>query len=579
MRGLHAFGDHFQPIQILIAPLYRIYPSVLWLLLLQVIAISWGALIIHRIALRQLPNHHLVAFVIAVVYLINPVVHNPLLWQYHTLVLALPLYLLWIEAYLDRNDKHFFLLLILLLLIREDVPITTLCFGLIAFVHRRWRLGMITVFLSLTWGLFVSQVAMPYFNGEGYFRHEEGTVGVLLAHLFDPQYYVQRIWQDGDVREYLAYIFLPLILLPLRSPLWLLPAIPSLLANILIGGYNTQIGYHYSVNALPFVFVAAVMSLRLILRATPRLAPWAVAGLLTITVLSCLAGSRFSLRYVTNDLRAWETLSPMRTRLAKYDKALGQDAGIAASDFLLPHLANRKRIYLFPNPWVVHYWGIRGEHPHHPNEIDYLFLNPEQRWQQSVLLSYLQNEGFFTTEYRDERVWILRRLSLEPVNRATAVEAALGYRVPDVDGMEFGPPRLSPVFPHTKDGLKASPFVPTDDPPPTHWQQAPLWGGALFELDLAELSPGVHFATRYIYLPIVAEEVTETMLLLGSDDTLEVWFEGEKVLKSLTPRPARLGDNRLSLQLRQGVNHLYLRVDNLGGAWRLLAELKPIRSQ
>ena len=89
----------------------------------------------------------------------------------------------------------------------------------------------------------------------------------------------------------------------------------------------------------------------------------------------------------------------------------------------------------------------------------------------------------------------------------------------------------------------------------------------------------MHFATRYIYLPIVAEEVTETMLLLGSDDTLEVWFEGEKVLKSLTPRPARLGDNRLSLQLRQGVNHLYLRVDNLGGAWRLLAELKPIRSQ
>jgi hypothetical protein len=78
-------------------------------------------------------------------------------------------------------------------------------------------------------------------------------------------------------------------------------------------------------------------------------------------------------------------------------------------------------------------------------------------------------------------------------------------------------------------------------------------------------------------LPISVDKGKNVEILLGSDDTLEVWFRGEKLLEHLGPRPARLGDNRLSLQLRPGINHLYFRVDNLGGAWRLIVELKPIK--
>ena len=66
VRGLDAFGDHFQPIQILLAPLYRIMPSPLLLLLIQVAAVAWSAIILHRIANHQLPKHRMVAFAIAI---------------------------------------------------------------------------------------------------------------------------------------------------------------------------------------------------------------------------------------------------------------------------------------------------------------------------------------------------------------------------------------------------------------------------------------------------------------------------------------------------------------------------------
>jgi len=574
VRGLHVFGDHFQPIQILLAPLYRAYPSVLMLLVLQVIAVSWGAVVLHRIALHNLPNQRLVALVVAVCYLLNPVVHNPLLWQYHTLVLALPLYLLWIEAYLSRNDTRFYLLLILLLLVREDVPATTLCFGLLALAQKRWRPGVITVVLSLGYWLFVLKLAMPYFNGEGYFRHQDGTVGTLLAHLFDVQYYVRRFWEDRDAIEYLAYIFLPLLLLSLRSPLWLLPAIPSLLANVLIGGYNTQIAYHYSVNALPFVFVAAIMSLRAALAAKPRLAPVFALGLLTAAIIAGSMGSSFPVRDVATNFATWKALRPIRESLAEYDANLGPKAGIAATDFLLPHLANRERIYLFPNPWRIHYWGIRGEQPHHPNTVDYIFLSPDDTWTQSVLLRYLQKEGYFETEYQDARVWVLRRLRPESSERAIAVTAALSYQSENIKGVVVGSPRLSPVFPHPPGGFSEAPFDPSDDSAPGDWQQANGGSGSLLEIDL-QASPEYDFATRYVYLPISVDERRNVEVLLGSDDTLEVWFQGEKILDHLAPRPARLGDNRLSLHLRPGINHLYFRVDNLGGAWRLIVELKP----
>jgi hypothetical protein len=284
---------------------------------------------------------------------------------------------------------------------------------------------------------------------------------------------------------------------------------------------------------------------------------------------------------LSTDIDAWKALASQRKLVSIYDQDLGSEIGVAATDFLLPHLANRPQIYLFPNPWRVHYWGIRGESPHHPNRVDYLFLNPNAVWESRHLLRYLQELGYFETEYRDERMWVLKRLKQEPSSRELAIKNAFEYRMPGVEGIKMGQPRLSVILRQPDVESTETGFVPVDGPPPEDWQvhETQDGGGGLLMLDLAALAPGAEYASRYVYLPVTAEQSADVMLLLGSDDTLEVWYQGEKIVEHTTPRPARLGDNRVTIELKRGVNHLYFRVDNLGGAWRLLAELRELPQQ
>ena len=155
--------------------------------------------------------------------------------------------------------------------------------------------------------------------------------------------------------------------------------------------------------------------------------------------------------------------------------------------------------------------------------------------------------------------------------------SASDYPRPASDLLEFRQLVLSPVFPYPEEGFEVPPFNPENKAPPEHWQEATLGVDGLVSLDLQPSTGGVAFAARYIYVPIFASENWDVEVSIGSDDTLEVWFEGKKILEHLSPRPASLGDNSVFLWLKPGVNHLYFRVDNLGGAWRLIAKMKPFR--
>jgi len=198
-------------------------------------------------------------------------------------------------------------------------------------------------------------------------------------------------------------------------------------------------------------------------------------------------------------------------------------------------------------------------------------------WKYRRLLQYLQDEGYFEMEHQDRNIMILRRLKPEPGDRLSAIAAAKDYKGPNIGGLKFDQPLLSPPFPYPAGGFEAPPFNPGNNIPPGDWQPATSEMDGVLMLDLQPSTGALAYAARYIYAPISVEEPQDVELLIGSDDTLEVWFEGNKILEHLSPRPAKLGDNHVRLQLRPGVNHLYFRVDNMGGAWRLIAEIEPLR--
>jgi hypothetical protein len=98
---------------------------------------------------------------------------------------------------------------------------------------------------------------------------------------------------------------------------------------------------------------------------------------------------------------------------------------------------------------------------------------------------------------------------------------------------------------------------------PLQWQR-----GDKFQDDTnndLRIFPDSDNMTVYLYRTITCPAPVDLPVVLGSDDTLTVWLNGKKLLANQTTRSCNLGDDKLTLPLQQGENHLLLKVCQGGG--------------
>lgn len=79
----------------------------------------------------------------------------------------------------------------------------------------------------------------------------------------------------------------------------------------------------------------------------------------------------------------------------------------------------------------------------------------------------------------------------------------------------------------------------------------------------------------YAVCEIVAEHEQEAWLLLGSDDGIKVWLNGEQRFIFPEGRWLNAYDDVVRLPLRQGANTLLVKITNLSGDWAMIARLEP----
>src|SRR5437763_15546916 len=75
--------------------------------------------------------------------------------------------------------------------------------------------------------------------------------------------------------------------------------------------------------------------------------------------------------------KGWWPPWPVPTRSAKTE-AVRDMAGrdhISATYDLAPHLAHRRYIYSYPNPFIADSWAVNGEHLPDPNIVHWLVLD------------------------------------------------------------------------------------------------------------------------------------------------------------------------------------------------------------
>ncbi|WP_410612462.1 DUF2079 domain-containing protein [Amycolatopsis sp. lyj-109] len=255
--GFVIFGDHFSPVTALLAPLYRLAPTPVTLLVAQSALFAASVVPVTRAAGRALGPGRGAATGIA--YGLSWGLQRAVDFDFHEICFAVPLIAWALEALLSHRWRAALAWSLPLVLVKEDLGLTlAVIAGLVAGakvpVPARTRVvalgaaifGTVAAVVCLT-------VVIPAFNPTGTY----GFWSKLAGSGADPAAGI------GERIETLLWILVPTTgLLALRSPV-LLVAVPTLTWRFVsFEEHYWSTGWHYNAVLMPIVFLALVDGLR-----------------------------------------------------------------------------------------------------------------------------------------------------------------------------------------------------------------------------------------------------------------------------------------------------------------------------
>jgi uncharacterized membrane protein len=277
-------------------------------------------------------------------------------FDFHEVAFATPLVALAIDALDRRDDRKLLLWCGLLLLVREDMGLLVVIFGLLVLAQRRGRLRPVLGMIAAGIGMYVltTRLVIPHFaDGHGFvYDNQFGSLGptvpaAVLNIVTHPWHAVAVFFSPAVKARTLAFLVVPLALLPLRSPYALL-TLPLFAERFFNTRHNLWTAtFHY--NALPWLILTMAMvdgAQRLGLFEAQRramLARRGLAGLLVLTPLVLIViGDRVKVVPVT-ELRRPYAHQPKdwQANAAAVVKWLPRNVCVAADNHLVPHLTGR----------------------------------------------------------------------------------------------------------------------------------------------------------------------------------------------------------------------------------------------
>ncbi|GAA3372323.1 DUF2079 domain-containing protein [Streptomyces sannanensis] len=284
--GTNILGDHFSPVTALLAPLYRLFPSPVTLLVAQAALFALSAVPVTRAAARLLGRGQGLA--LGVAYGLSWGIQRAVDFDFHEICFAVPLLAFSLEALLAHRWRAALGWALPLVLVKEDLGVTVAAVAVVVAIRARqesprtvpYALGVAVFGVLAT--LVTLTVVIPAFNSTGaydYWGKVDGGGNPLTTAV-------------GVKLSTLAWLLLPTTgLLALRSPL-LLVALPTLGWRFLSSDdHYWGTDWHYNAVLMPVILLAfadavdiARRSSRHWLRAYARHAPACAAAVaLTLT--------------------------------------------------------------------------------------------------------------------------------------------------------------------------------------------------------------------------------------------------------------------------------------------------------
>jgi hypothetical protein len=254
---INYFLEHRSLSIFLLAGLYRIFPSAVWIIIYQVIGSLAPALILVILSLKRFPSKWVRASLVFFGYTLSPNFLGQALWPYTLHILGPTLLLLAYICFDEKKSYAWFFCLLLLILEKEEFGIFSLGFAFAALwkirkdsSYRSFLIFALALLPFSVWGLsFTSQ-----YGSAGGFAHNFGDLGVnpkeaVLNLLLKPWRGLELLARPTSVFYISYFIFFSMAWLKPRIEVWIsmLPVLGLLIVNALaVTGPFQHIDAHYS---------------------------------------------------------------------------------------------------------------------------------------------------------------------------------------------------------------------------------------------------------------------------------------------------------------------------------------------
>ncbi|MCX6816753.1 MAG: DUF2079 domain-containing protein [Candidatus Beckwithbacteria bacterium] len=350
-----SFNDHFDPILLLFAPFYRLWPDARVLIIFQQIIVVLGVIPVYLYSTRKIKGKF-IPLCISFLYLYFIGIQSAISSDYHSATISATFLGLAIYFFETKKWKYYWPTFILALFSREDVAIYLFGLSLYGFfIKKERKVSLITAIISITYYYLIYNFFLPLFNGEAVFaRNSFGTKGtpnmIIKTFLTSPLEFLKDfIYPLVKLRNILLTSF-SFGFLPFFSPLYWLMAPFTFLRHFANDAVRYSLQRHYAATLTPILAFSAVQVLQKI-----KFKP-----LIYLSILMAIVGTFYTNRpgldpyYPAPPLalifkRSFYVLPPRNDDYYKMMQLIPENASVSAQVPLLAHLINRNQIYKFPN--------------------------------------------------------------------------------------------------------------------------------------------------------------------------------------------------------------------------------------
>jgi uncharacterized membrane protein len=369
---------HFEPILLLLVPLYAVFPSPVGLTVFQVFVVAVGALPIFWLAC-DLFGTDWAGVLYAGVYLMYPALQAAVVFDFHGVTLAATFLAFALWALLRRRYVAFGVASLLAMSCKEDVPLLILMMGLyILLIQRQWRVGLATMVVAVTWFVIANFVIIPAHSpiGENIHIVRYGQLGSsmdeVIVGLLTRPLHVLAVAFEATRLPYWVLLTVPVAFTSFLDPPVFLMSLPSLAINTLSSNSATYTPdrFHYTAPIVPFMVVASISGVARLSRQLGqgdeklrsiwrnRLLIVVLAASLAYHLMAGYTPLRLGFRWPTpdaHDLVAGQMLEKVPPQ-----------ASVSAANSLVPRLANRSQVYIFPKNEDAEYVAIDTQSSYFP---------------------------------------------------------------------------------------------------------------------------------------------------------------------------------------------------------------------